>query len=275
MTSLNFRRAIAGAARGEVIIPVLRAALWQPNLKSFDITLPDFSPRKPDGWFHPSEHPLWPERMLYWYALDPANIEPEPFDPHSTMAVTQGHFWHEFIQKVGVDQGILREPSACACGRKHREWYVEDGVLKSRGHMDGVVNSEVASVDLDEVFEFKTMRPSRFRKLPQNVDPTNQELLTAWRAMVPEYYAQAQEYLRMSGYRRHRTLVLSMEYPFDMMEIVVDFDHGFAHDVEEKYRRVRQAVADHTMPEPCCAPGSKTSKTCPARLVCPIAAMLR
>ena len=110
-------------------------------------------------------------------------------------------------------------------------------------------------------------------RLPKNTAPDDPELQEAYRKMSEVYYAQAQEYMRLSGLRRHRTVVMSMEYPFEMAEIVLNYDHAFVQGITEKYRRVRQAVADHIPPQPCCAPRSKQSRACPARYVCPVASV--
>ena len=268
---MNFRRLLKGAGQGEVIAPILRAALWNPNFKSFSVKMPGFEERPPDGWFHPSTHPLWPERLLYYYLSDATRLTVEPFDPHTIMAFAQGHFWHEFIQHVGIDNNVLRRPPGpCPCGCKSKkEWYVEDKETGSRGHMDGIVDPDTAAVDEPEVFEFKTMRPGRASRLPK-LPPGDPELVEFFRKMVPDYYAQGQEYLRLSGYRRWRGLILSMEYPFDMREIVMGVDHAHNFEIEQKYRRVRQAVADQTIPQPCCGPRTKEAKECPARLICPV-----
>lgn len=244
-TSANFKQIINGAASGEIVVPALRAALWSPDFKSFDVKVAGFEPRPPDGWFHPSTHPLWPERLLYWYLVAPDRLEMEPFDPASTMAVTQGHFWHSLIGVIGMELGIFTAV----------EVPVKDEHTGSRGSMDATL--------ANEVFEFKTMRPTKYRKIERGA-PDDPLVIAAWRKMVPDYYAQAQEYMRLSGYRRHRTLVLSMEYPFPMREIVIDFDPVFAYEIAQKFVRVRQAVADGRPPFECCA-----TKDCPSRLLCP------
>lgn len=251
-SSPNFRRLLRGAVDGEIVVPALRAALFNPTFKAFEIAMPDMAPRKPDGWFHPSEHPMWPERMLYWYLVAPDRIVPEPLDPHSTMAIMQGHFWHQFIERVGLEVGVLTATEVA----------VKDEGTGSRGHMDGILSA-------NEVFEFKTMRPSKFAKI-EHGPPHAGVVLESWKRMVPEYYAQAQEYMRLSGYRVHRTLVLSLEYPFEMREIITPYDEVWAMTIAEKYRRVRSWVAEGGMPQPCCAPRSVDAKACPARLVCPV-----
>lgn len=267
MSNFTFDRVVRGAHEGEVVIPVLRAMLWNPRFASIPIRVPDFKPRPPDGYFHPSTHPLMPPRMLYYYLAEPDRLIDEPFDPHSTMAVTQGTFWHDFIQHIGLQAGILRPPptAKCPCGCDTKvEWYFRDEATKSRGHADGVVDPT------DEIFEFKTMRPSKFRKLVKG-RPDDPEVLASWLQMTPGYVAQGQEYMRIGGFRSHRTVVLSMEYPFEMREIVMPYDHEFAFRTEQKYRRVLQAAADKdTSIEACCTPRSALARECPARNICPV-----
>lgn len=234
-----------------MLIPVLRAALFDPDFKSFEVKVGGFHKRKPDGWFHPSEHPLWPERMLYYYVTEPDRMVAEPFDPHSTMAVTQGQFWHKFVTKVGMDAGIITAENVP----------VRDDDTGARGEMDGLLT--------DEGFEFKTMRPSKASRIP-DLPVSDPALLDFYIDKQPVYYAQAQEYMRMSGLVTMRTLILSLEYPFDWREIVIPRDEAIVSSIREKYRRVRQAIADKTPPQPCCAPRSKQSHDCPARLVCPV-----
>jgi hypothetical protein len=267
--SAGFKKLIGGAMDHEVLIPAIRAALWNPDFKGFDLRVEGFEVREWDGWFHPSTHPTWPERLLWFYLQHDDGWQPEPFEPESTMAVTQGKFWHLLVQKIGVDLGILRDPGICPCGCGQREFYCEDRATGSRGHYDGQVNSDVADVPEDEVFEFKTMRPSKYQRLPI-LPPGDPLLLAAYRKANEDYYGQGQDYMRMTGIRRHRTLVLSMEYPFDMKEIVMPFDWAYADALAKKYRGVRQDAADHRMPDACCNPKSAMARACPARAVCPV-----
>ncbi len=251
--SPTFRRLVQGAAKGETIVPVIQAALWSPEFQSFNVTVRGFEDRPPDGWFHPSEHPLWPERMLYYYVTEPTRLVGEPFDPSSTMAITQGNFWHSLIEKVLLEAGVW----------KATEVGVVDVETGARGSMDGVSD--------DEVGEFKTMRGARAAKIA-NGPPDSLEVVESFRKLVPEYWAQGQEYMRISGYRRWRAIILSLEYPFSMREVAMGYDHAWNFEIREKYMRVRQAIADQRSPRPCCAPASKEAKACPARLVCPMGA---
>lgn len=249
--SPTFRKLVQGAVSGEIIVPVIQAALWSPEFKSFDVQVGGFVNRPPDGWFHPSEHPLWPERMLYYLLTAPDRLVSEPFDPMSTMAITQGNFWHSFIEKVLLEAGVW----------KAIEVEAVDHETGARGSMDGVSDTEVG--------EFKTMRGARAAKIAKGA-PDSPEVVDSFRALVPEYWAQGQEYMRLSGYRRWRAVILSLEYPFAMREVAMGYDHAFNHQTREKYMRVRQAVADQRLSMPCCAPASKEAQACPARLVCPM-----
>ncbi len=254
--SPNFRRFLKGAAGGEVAIPILRAILYDPKFKSFNIVMPDMGGRKPDNWFHPSTHPLWPERLLYYYLANADRIVPEMLDPTSTMAINQGHFWHSLIQRCLMDANYLIG----------QEVPVADEQTGSRGHMDGLTKDH-------EVFEFKTMNRTKLSKIEKGA-PDDPAVLASFKEMKPEYFAQGQEYMRLSGYRRWRGVILALEYPFEMREVVMDYDHIFCEQLRQKYLRVRQAVADQRPPLECCGtPGSKVVKSCPARLLCPTAAL--
>lgn len=261
-----FRKLLQGANGGEKVLPALRAALYDPDFPSFNIHVEGWANRPPDGWFHPSTHPLWPERMLYYYLMSPQDMVHDPFDPTGTIAVTLGSFLHSFVQIVGVRNGILeRQPERCGCGTKHperAEIYLEDREAGSRGHADGALVS-------GEVFEFKSMNPAKAQKIPEG-DPSSSIVVEAYRSLSPGYYLQAQEYLRMSGRESMVTVVMGTVYPFPMREVHIPYDRVEAMRIREKYLRVRQAVADQRLPLPCCSPGSKQAQQCPAREVCPI-----
>jgi len=248
---LQFRKLLTSLGQGEVVIPVIRAALFDPDFKDFEVKVRGFKPRPPDGYFHPSTHPLMGERMLYYYLAQPEKLIPEVMDIHSVMAVTQGHFWHSFIERVGKDCGLFTGVEV--------EFRCEE--TGAKGNMDATLE--------DEGFEFKTARPNKFREMPKG-PPDDPDLLAWFQGYWPGYYAQGQEYMRLSGYRRHRMLFLCMDWPYEMREILVPYDPFFADRIATKYRRVRQAVADGREPMPCCFQGSKEARDCGARAICPV-----
>lgn len=255
-----FRKTMASIANGEVVIPIIRAKLWNPDFDSFTIEVEGFKNRPWDGWFHPSTHPTWPERMLYYYLTEHERLVAEPFDTASVMAITQGNFWHTFVQKVLIDAGYLIPPPE---GQKEHGF--SDTETRSRGSVDGL------SVD-SEVFEYKTMMTAKMARIERGA-PTDPAVLESFKRLAPEYFFQGQEYMRLSGFRRWRGVIQGLEYPFEMREIAMEFDPAAAYGIRDKYRAVLQAVADQRLPLACCAPKSDLAKVCPARLVCPVGSM--
>lgn len=267
-----FKQVMRGVLEQEVVIPVLNAQLYDPNFKSFDVPMEKFKKRVPDGWFHPSEHPLWPERQLYFYVAFPHEMVRPPMDPLGTQAVTAGNFWHAFVQTLGIEGKWLKvmNPKGKTAHDK-AEYWVEDPVLGRGGSMDGVLNPEILNIPTEEGFELKTMNQAKLSKCPRAA-PMD-ELKIAWfRDSCTDYYAQAQEYLSMSGYLRQRVVLMSPDYPYPKVEICVPYDRAFSSAIVDKYRRVRQAVAEDYLFDPCCGWSDlSTQRDCPAQGVCPIA----
>ena len=46
--------------------------------------------RVPDGFFHPSTHPRWGERMLFYYLTQPDRMIPEDIGYENRMAMVMG-----------------------------------------------------------------------------------------------------------------------------------------------------------------------------------------
>jgi hypothetical protein len=243
--SPTFRRVAKGAAAGEVLIPLLRSYLHEPKFEGFMINVRGFEHRPPDGWFHPSTHPTWDERALYWYLVDPDHLVQEPFDYTSTLAVTMGVMVHDFIQMCLMELGIVDGV----------EVPVMDAEAGARGSMDGVRG--------DEVIEIKTMNDMKLGRLAKGV-VDSPEVQESFRRLCPEYWRQGQTYMRMSGKTLERFLLINTAYPFAMREFVIHYDHREAEAVREKYLTVRQAVADQRPPGYCCGEFGK----CPARAIC-------
>jgi hypothetical protein len=268
----KFGTILKGVLEKEIIIPRLNTYLYDPKFPGFDVPMAGFEKRIPDGWFHPSTHPLWPERLLYWYARDPKRMVTEPLDPIGTQAVTQGNFWHAFFQTIGIADGWLKIMTPKAkTPHDMAEYWVEDPALGTGGSLDGVLEPDALPIQMEEGFEIKTMVNAKLRKCPK-APPMSNEKIEWFRDSCPEYYAQAMEYLRMSGYPRQRILITSVEYPYPKVELCIPFDRGYSAAIVEKYRRVRQAVAEDHLPDPCCGYfDTKVQQMCPARTVCPIA----
>lgn len=236
----------------------------------FNVTFRDESrERKPDGFFHPSTHPLMGERFLYYYLTQPDELIPEMIEYENRMAMIMGTAVGGFTEMCMIDAGILMKPkgTCVACGRVHgtkkdqcNQWGAFDIELGRRGHADGII-------DIPDWgrghFEFKTINPKAVYGLTDgNLDWLKDRHL--------DYYAQIQEYLDMMGYAKSIILFAILGFPWKLVEIEVPYDHQFVVAQRAKYARVREAVAEDELPDACCGPGSAQAKACEARTVCPV-----
>ena len=196
-----FRSIITDARQGTVIKPLLHSYLFEADWpEDFSITFKKgSSTRPPDGWFHPSQHPTWPERMLWFYLTQPDKMISEKFAYMNTMSVTVGTAMHGFIETCLRHIGILAGPDTLqelgfSVNSRDGEPGAEDRPRLSRGHMDGVVRVSVPQY-LEypyHLFEFKSSNEMALRSID---DLDLEGFMKKW----PTYYAQAQEYLRISG----------------------------------------------------------------------------
>ena len=232
--------------------------------------------REPDGYFHPSTHPLWPARMLYYYLTAGDRMEAEQLSYESRMAVTMGTAVHAFIEMCVRDMGVMVPLTGTCptCKRPHGtkkgqcdEYGGADEKIGSRGHMDGVVHIEVAGtywVPGTGGFEFKTTNPKAAGARLESND------LEGFKTTWPEYYAQVQEYMEITGLRQFLVIVAVLGFPWKIIEFQIPYDPAWARQVRMKYQVVRDHEKMGTPPDPCCSPRSKEAKACPARFVCPI-----
>jgi hypothetical protein len=234
-------RALAGDAK---LIPIIRGELMNRGFQSFDLRVDAWSSRPHDGWWHPSSHSSWPARKLALYLMHPERIEEELMGMESMLTVTQGHFWHTFIQRVLLRNGILE------CD----EVPLEDPEHRRRGHMDGKMSGEG--------LEIKTINNDW---LAQSI--TSEEQL---REKKPGYYAQGQDYLDMANLDSMRFLFMGTYRPFPMVEFVMHRDEPYQRAQRAKYTEALEHVDAGTLPLNCCEPRSKTAKGCEARGACPI-----
>ena len=238
--SPSFTVGLNSILRGDILVPPLRAYLSNPEFRGFDLKIRGIGGREPDFWFHPSSHPSWAPRSLWLWMVAPQLLETEPMDPASILAMTAGSVWHAIITRAMKDLDLLASD------------YVKfaDESSKARGEADGLLKSEA------ELFEFKTMKDVRLRKI---------ESVELFIEMYPTYYLQAQEYMRMSGVHAMRFLLMALTFPFPMLEFVVPYDHAVAQATAMKYRGVLQCIADGDVP--ICS-GCPVKEFCPSRAVC-------
>jgi hypothetical protein len=236
-------------AHDEVIIPALRTALFDPRFKGFTVHVPDFEPRPYDGWFHPSSQSTWTVRQLVLYLTHPDAVDYEQLDLKSVLAITQGYFWHLFVQHILMEKKIISAT----------EVPVLDVETNRKGSADGQISEQ-------EGLEIKTITHFKIDKM------VSEEVL---KAQHLDYWAQAQDYMDCLGWSRMRFLFLNPDYPFKMREFVVKADREHQEQRRRDYRTalaLRDAYGQeaymHT--QPCCGPKSKMAQGCPVRRGCPI-----
>lgn len=239
-----FRTGLRAIERGDVLVPALRAYLHNPEFRGFDIKVRGIGKRPWDGVFHPSTHPSWTPKALWLYQRANGLLLEEPIDPSAILAMTAGSLWHAMIERSLLDVGLLVS----------NEVHFKDPDTKSSGSADGLVKEILA--EPEHLFEFKTMKDMILRRVLSVQDFIDRH---------PTYYLQALEYMRMSGYRKMRFLLMAPTYPFEMKEFVIEYNHADANVTRDKYRYVLQAAADGDVP--LCS-GCKKGTFCPARAVC-------
>ena len=165
---MDFRHAIRDAAKGLLLKPVLTNYLFDAKFPAFDVHFPaEEMERRPDGWFHPSTHPMWSERQLFAYLAFPDLMQVERKQYMGTLSVTIGKAMHSFIAMCLKDAGVrpdrLNVCRVCPPDANCDEPGVVDAEAGERGHMDGILDLSGFSLpnpDLAEpVFEFKCLAP--------------------------------------------------------------------------------------------------------------------
>src|ERR1043165_2339620 len=189
----NFQRALSSLKKQQVIIPVIRATMADPDFTGFTVTVRGWKAgvREFDGWFHPSTHATWTARQLALYLQHGADVPLEQPGLEFVLAVTQGSFWHEFVQRLLLKRGILlRNPGSTSRDKieKQVEISLVDPDHNRRGHADG----RLATCD-DELFEFKTINDWKLKKYE---GPNAEEVLREENPFG--YWTQAQEYMDIS-----------------------------------------------------------------------------
>jgi len=232
-----FRTGLSSLKRGEILVPAIRAALADPRM-NFKLEISGMGSRAPDFWFHPSQHPNHNERSLYLWMTDPSLLDSEMRDPMSTLSLVAGTIWHTILQDIMMELKLIEDVEVAY---EHPE-------TRSRGKIDGLRG--------DEIIEIKTMKDIRIAAIKSAQD---------YIEMYPTYAAQAYEYMRLSGLRKERVLLMALTYPFVMKEFVIEFDQAASDKVQAKYESVLQAVADRRMPM---CDGCRPNTFCPSRSVC-------
>jgi hypothetical protein len=239
-----FNRFLKDVRQGNLIKPVIAAALSDPTFQKFDIPVDGWEERPYDGFFHPSTHATWTVRQLYYYLVDPGSLYQERPNLLFVLSVTQGKFWHKFIQRILLENGILIKD----------EVPILDEVYNRKGHADGELNN-------GEIFEFKTASERVIARMKTAEDLQREN---------PKYYAQTQDYLDVMGRDYMRYFIMQLSAPFAMEEFVVPADKEFQQKQRDKYEEALSAAKYQWTPDACCSINSPTAKGCVCKLACPV-----
>lgn len=238
------------AAEGCLVKPLFLQFFQDPDIQfEFELSVLRPTPRKPDGWFHASSHPLASARELYVYLTAPPGAYlPESMGYVGWMSTMFGTLTHTVFEAALERMGVavpLPDGPCIACGRprrpkgarpNQRKYCDEHGGIHietiSRCHLDSILNFGPQGVF---GFDLKTIKPyglKGVRDMDENV----------FREKWPKYWAQMQECMRMTGLRRYIVFFLGLGNPWETREFHIDFDPAFAAQTEAKYRRVLDHV---------------------------------
>lgn len=233
---MSFRKAAQYAAEGCLVKPLLLQFFQDPVI-NFDFRLQSdwIRTRDPDQWFHASAHPGLSEDELVAYLT--GKLKREPLSYNGIMGTLFGTITHAFIQHSLDQIGVLLPvpPGPCvACGRPRsgklacREHGTRDDLTRSRGHLDGILRLERNDI---RGLDIKTIKPFGAYGMKDAIDMD----LNYFRQTWPKYYAQVQDYMRMTGLRKFIVFFLSMGNPWEMREYHIPYDPQFAREIELKY----------------------------------------
>jgi len=198
--------------------------------------------RAPDDWFHASTHPTWTDRDLYLYLAHPERQEAEQLGYVAKMSMLMGTIMHEVTRLALIQMRVVVPVPVgfCpACGlpqpRMCKEHGAADPATRSRGHLDGILNFGPAGTF---GFDLKSIWPMGLNKVPD----MDLEYFRAQMKTGPRHYAQAQEYMRLTGLRKFIFLYMGLGNPWEWREFHIPFDPVHCARTEAKYRRVLSAV---------------------------------
>ena len=233
-------------ANRDLLLPYLENALLSQEWPdSYTVTI-DSSPYygHGDGYFHPSTHPLMGERLLY-YMFHPDTRDHMVREKPSLkreMTLAMGSSLHAIVQTQFIMSGLVT-PENIEVEYVNVDHHV-------RGRMDFIVDHPDGRT---LPVEMKTMTNYKFSKQTE---------------IKPEWDAQLSLALDTTGHDTGILLLVESGFPYSMKEFIVPRNDALLSEIYGKFDRVREAIALNRPPTPCCAPGSNTVDSCPARYSC-------
>lgn len=269
---IDFSSVMRQSAQGLLVAPLIRNFIQStPDLGWPGVPAKSLAGRPPDGYFHPSQHPLWPERALYTYLARPDRIEVEHLTYESRLNVTFGSAWHRLQQhvldRIGVRPAELNRCRVCppgTCPSDGEEAGFVDERTGERTHVDGVL--VLPGRDGPVLWEGKTAAEHTWAATKRLREMTDLDT-DSFRRVYPGYYAQAIRCQHLTGYRETVVTMGIIGNPWPMREFHIKYDAGHAEEITAKYLDVRQAHADQQPPRCACPRVQRPS--CPGAAGCP------
>lgn len=235
----TFTRLAEVTARGTLVKPLLHQFAMSDAVAGINIIVDRPVIRGHDGWFHASQHPLLSAFELYQWMT--SRSEPEDMSYTSRMSVMFGSCAHGIMEAFLAWAGIaepLPEGDCPACGRPYRplrtrpdprKYCTEHGfrheATRARCHLDSILGFGDGT---RYGWDFKTCHQFALKGV-RDMD------MDCFRDKWPEYWAQGQECMRLSGLRKYIFLFMTLGNPWETREFHFDFDPEFATATEQKY----------------------------------------
>jgi hypothetical protein len=240
---MPMRTAARYAADGCVIKPLVQSFVQNRRI-DFDFRLQaSWVRERPwDGWFHASAHPGLGEEDLIAYLEQ--REKPRAMTYVGAMSTIFGTLVHVVTQETFSYYKITVPLSAgpcltCGRGRTGRDACREHGALDekthSRGHMDAIVTVGPGGINIVDI---KTIKPWGTYGLKDAPDMDPEYFKATW----PKYYAQGQDYMRMTGIRNFICFFMAMGNPWEMREYHIPYDPVFAFQIERRYLRALESA---------------------------------
>ena len=147
------------AAEGCLVKPLMLQFFQDPDIEfEFDLSVLRPTPRKPDGWFHASTHPLASARELYVYLTAPPGAYlPERMGYVGWMSTMFGTLTHTVVEAALERMGVVvpLPPGPCvACGRPRRPKGARPSQRKYCDEHGGIHAETISRCHLDSILNF-------------------------------------------------------------------------------------------------------------------------
>ena len=229
------------AADGCLVKPLWHQFILDPTADvEIDVRVRRPMPRAADGRFHASQHPLATPLELYQWMTGAGEIEQMGYVSRASVmfgSLAHGVF-EAFLDWTGCSVPLpAGNCPSCARPYRQRRSQRSDRYCGEHGFMHEPTRS---SCHLDAILDFgqghsgfdlKTIHQFGLRGV-RDMDAE------AFRAKWPEYWAQGQECMRISGLRKYVFLFFTMGNPWDTREFHFGYDEDHNAQIELKYLRV-------------------------------------